>query len=147
MTQTRADRSGQFLLHQRNHHRTRQKPGLTRILINQFGTDFRYAVEFSKNGRTPFRTFRSVLGQPDLRYGLLLGLSNPLPDPTAPALRRGPTPTPAVKQILGQNGCSGLFHSLLATRKTLRIPGSHRKSAVEGYREARDGAPAPPPGP
>jgi hypothetical protein len=38
--------------------------------INQFGADFRYAVEFSKYGRTPASVSRPAWGQPDLRYRL-----------------------------------------------------------------------------
>jgi len=38
--------------------------------INQFGADFRYAVEFSKYGRAPLEVSRPPPGQPDLRYRL-----------------------------------------------------------------------------
>jgi len=38
--------------------------------INQFGADFRYAVEFSKYGRTPASVSRPAWGQPDLHYRL-----------------------------------------------------------------------------
>src|SRR5699024_5099328 len=37
----------------------------------KIGTDFRYAVEFSRNGRAPFSTSRPIWGQPDLRYPIL----------------------------------------------------------------------------
>ena len=38
--------------------------------INQFGADFRYAVEFSKYGRAPLEVSRPPPGQPDLHYRL-----------------------------------------------------------------------------
>ena len=48
---------------------------------NQFGTDFRYAVEFSKNRRTPSTASRPSQGQPEPRYPVRSGLSNPVPTP------------------------------------------------------------------
>jgi hypothetical protein len=49
------------------------------------GADFRYAVEFSKNGRTPLEVSRPPPGQPDLRYRLASTIPNRL---------RLPIPTP-----------------------------------------------------
>src|SRR6478609_10309151 len=49
------------------------------------GTDFRYAVEFSKYGRTPATTARPSWGQPDRLYRLTSATPNRLGTP-APAL-------------------------------------------------------------
>jgi len=62
------------------------------------GTDFRYAVEFSKYGRTPSAASRPPRGQPDLRYRLT---------PTTPN-RLGPPPPDALAQrVLRQTPTSG----------------------------------------
>src|SRR6478752_6460087 len=55
------------------------------------GTDFRYAVEFSKYGRAPLEVSRPPPGQPDLRYRLSAVIPNRrfLPIPT-PLSRRKP---------------------------------------------------------
>ena len=42
------------------------------------GTDFRYAVEFSKIKRTPTKAARPSRGQPDQRYPVRSAVSNPL---------------------------------------------------------------------
>jgi hypothetical protein len=40
------------------------------------GTNFRHAVEFSRSGRTPSRSFRTGRGQPTLRYSVGFARSN-----------------------------------------------------------------------
>ena len=50
------------------------------------GTDFRYAVEFSKYGRTPSAASRPPPGQPDLRYRLTSTTPNRLGRPPPDAL-------------------------------------------------------------
>ena len=57
--------------------------------INQFGADFRYAVEFSKYGRAPLEVSRPPPGQPDLRYRLGSTTPNRLcrTDPDSPRRR------------------------------------------------------------
>jgi hypothetical protein len=62
------------------------------------GTDFRYAVEFSKYGRTPSAASRPPQGQPDLRYRLTSTTPN----------RLGPPPPDALAQrVLRQTPTSG----------------------------------------
>jgi len=56
------------------------------------GTDFRYAVEFSKYGRTPATTARPSWGQPWKHYPARFAVSN-LPDPIPSA-----APSPAHQQ-------------------------------------------------
>src|SRR6478736_4364785 len=53
----------------------------------QIGTDFRYTVEFSKNGRTPSEVSRPPPGQPDLHYRLTSATPNRL-GPLFPTLWR-----------------------------------------------------------
>ena len=62
--------------------------------INQFGADFRYAVEFSKNGHTPAPVSRPAWGQPCKHYPARFAVSTARPDPLcspSPA-RRQPNP-------------------------------------------------------
>ena len=50
------------------------------------GTDFRYAVEFSKNGRAPSAVSQPAWGQPDLRYRL----ASTIPNRRSPAVPDSP---------------------------------------------------------
>ena len=62
------------------HHHT----GSTQPQHQTNGTDFRYTVEFSKNGHTPAAAFRPPWGQPCKHYRVRLAESTcPAPSPTA----------------------------------------------------------------
>src|SRR5664279_772046 len=72
------------------HHHTPNQQGhrqQTTPAPEENGTDFRYAVEFSKNGHTPTAAFRPPWGQPAKRYSVRFAVSNlpvPLPHLRAP---------------------------------------------------------------
>src|SRR6476659_9899686 len=71
--------------------------------INQFGADFRYAVEFSKYGRAPLEVSRPPTGQPDLRYRF--GSTTPnrrcLTDTRLPSATRASSPPLLRRWIVG----------------------------------------------
>ena len=72
------------------HQRNALPPRSGRQNNKTIGADFRYAVEFSKNGRTPLEVSRPPPGQPDLRYRLASTIPNRrrLPDPDSLAERK-----------------------------------------------------------
>src|ERR1700712_5301633 len=83
------------------------------------GTDFRYAVEFSKIKRAPSKAFQPSPGQPDQRYPVRSAVSNRSSRSfSAPAARRAP-PRP-VWRGLGEGVAALASRAQLATRRTLR---------------------------
>src|ERR1700712_2095771 len=70
------------------------------------GTDFRYAVEFSKIKRTPTKAARPSRGQPDQRYPVRFAVSNRSSRPSRTSPGRAP---PHLFPGLGEGGgCLGL---------------------------------------
>ena len=87
--------------------------------INQFGADFRYAVEFSKYGRAPLEVSRPPPGQPDLRYRLGSTTPNRL-CPAVPDSRR--------RRVRRRLRCRGVEHR--GVPWAVHLPGPSGPAAV-----------------
>jgi len=76
------------------------------------GTNFQYAVEFSKNKHAPPQTFRPASGQPDQRY-----------TPCKPMSNRLPARTTLIRTHLQFKKSQPQYHR--STLQQLRIPEYH----------------------
>ena len=89
--QTLANLKQQKIQHQSSTRTTHHHKGSKQPQHQTNGTDFRYAVEFSKNGHTPAAAFRPPWGQPCKHYRLTFSAPN-----RGPGLCL-PPPTPVTK--------------------------------------------------
>ena len=84
------------------------------------GTDFRYAVEFSKYGRTPATTSRPFWGQPWKHYAVRFAVSTARPSSPLPPLPvRRPRPI-LTDPVIGGSRSPALKVRIGATRRTVR---------------------------
>ena len=97
------------------HHKGSSKPQRQTI-----GTDFRYAVEFSKYGRTPATTSRPSWGQPWKHYAVRFAVSTARPSSPLPPLPvRRPRPI-LTDPVIGGSRSPALKVRIGATRRTVR---------------------------
>lgn len=94
------------------------------------GTDFRYAVEFSKIKRAPSKAFQPSPGQPDQRYPVRSAVSNPLV-PVLLGSRCEASSAETCFQVLVKGVAALASRAQLATRRTLRQASVRVKSRVE----------------
>ena len=94
------------------------------------GTDFRYAVEFSKIKRAPSKAFQPSPGQPDQRYPVRSAVSNPLV-PVLLGSRCEASSAETRFQVLVKGVAALASRAQLATRRTLRQAPVRVKSRLE----------------
>jgi hypothetical protein len=127
---TRASKTIYLVMHQMMPHpREEEMKGDKSV-----GTDFRYAVEFSKIKRTPTKAARPSRGQPDQRYPVRFAVSNRSSRPPRTSPKRA---SPTCYQVVVKGVAALASRAQLATPETLPTGGGEVKSLRRGAQVAR----------